>query len=194
MMCVNWFDRSDDYPAVDDGFYVNRMTNSPLCTTPWSNKETCGSKCQHLGMERKQRVGWTASDQILLTILIAFGLIMLGLIIRKRQQMTNKDTLLEQAALGATGLQQPHVLCIFVLLVLVIAVFALLGLKNITWTLLLLVDTVLFAYLMKLTIASSMNAAETIIGPDGTILFSDSDDSSVASGGRDGIYNLPVIT
>jgi hypothetical protein len=195
MMCVHWFDRNDDQPEVDDAFYEERKTNSPLCAVPWASKEVCDSKCQHIGMEKKQREGFNASDRVLLGILVTFGLVVVGLIIRKRHQMTNKDTLLEQAALSASGLQQPHVVCLFVLIVLVIAVFALLGLKNVTWTLLLIIDTILFAYLMKLTIASSMNAPDTIIGPDGTIFRNDSDDSSVGSNGdrRDGTYNLPVI-
>ena len=196
-MCVHWFDRNDDQPEVDDGFYDERKTNSPLCSVPWANRETCDTKCQHIGMEKKQREGFSASDHILLAILVTFGLIMVGLIIRKRNQMTNKDTLLEQAALSASGLQQPHVLGLFILTILVIAVFALLGLKNVTWTLLLITDTVLFAYLMKLTIASSMNAPEAIIGPDGTIFRTDSDDSSVGSNGpqtvTSGAYNLPLI-
>jgi hypothetical protein len=194
MMCVHWFDRNDDQPEVDDGFYYERKTNSPLCSIPWSEKEACDTKCQHIGMEKKLRAGWSAEDHVLLMILVSFGLIMVGLIIRKRHQMTNKDTLLEQAALSASGLQQPHVLGLFLLVVLVIAVFALLGLKNVTWTLLLIIDTLLFAYLMKLTIASSMNAPETIIGPDGTIFRNDSDDSSVDANDNDrGTYNLPTI-
>ena len=194
MMCVHWFDRNDDQPEVDDAFYYERKTNSPLCSIPWSEKEICDSKCQHIGIEKTHRAGWSTSDHILLAILVTFGLIMVGLIIRKRNQMSNKDTLLEQAALSATGLQQPHVLGLCILVVLVIAVFAVLGLKNVTWTLLLIVDTVLFAYLMKLTIASSMNAPETIIGPDGTIFRNDSDDSSVGSNTqREGTYNLPVL-
>ena len=192
-MCVNWFDRTDDQPEVDDGFYISRMTSAPLCSIPWDSKETCDNKCQRISMEKKQRGEFTAPDHVLLTILIAFALIMVGLIVRKRQKMSNKDTLLEQASLSAAGLQQPHVLGLFVLVVLVIAVFALLGLKNITWTLLLIIDTALFAYLMKLTIASSMNTADTIIGPDGTIFRNDSDDSSVDDNGRDGTYNLPVL-
>jgi hypothetical protein len=194
-MCVHWFDRNDDQPEVDDGFYYARKTNSPICSVPWANRVTCDSKCQHIGMEKKQRVGFNSSDDVLLAILVTFGLIMVGLIIRKRNQMTNKDTLLEQAALSASGLQQPHVLGLFLLVVLVIAVFALLGLKNVTWTLLLIVDTVLFGYLMKLTIASSMKTPETVIGPDGTIFRTDSDDSSVASNGPQtaGTYSLPLI-
>ena len=196
-MCVHWFDRNDDQPEVDDGFYYERKTNSPLCSVPWANRETCDSKCQHIGMEKKKREGFSASDHVLLAILVTFGLIVVGLIIRKRNQMTNKDTLLEQAALSASGLQQPHVLGLFILTILVIAVFALLGLKNVTWTLLLIIDTVIFAYLMKLTIASSMNTPEAIIGPDGTIFRTDSDDSSVASNGPQtvttGTYNLPVL-
>jgi hypothetical protein len=190
--CVNWFDRSDDQP-LDDGFYFSRMTDAPLCSTAWKYKETCDSKCQRLGMEKKSREGWSASDNVLLSILIAFGVIMVGLIVRKRQKMSNKDTLLEQASLSAAGLQQPHVLGMFALVVLVIAVFALLGLKNITWTLLLLIDTALFAYLMKLTIASSMNDAETIIGPDGALVRNDSDESSLVSDGRPSTYTLPII-
>ena len=46
---------------------------------------------------------------------------MLGLIVRKRQKMSNKDSLLEQAAMSAAGLQQPHVIGILVLIVIVVA-------------------------------------------------------------------------
>ncbi len=89
--------------------------------------------------------------------------------------MSNKDALLEQAAITAAGLQQTHVLGVFVLLILVIVVFALLGLKKITWALLLLINILLFAYLMKLTVDGSVK--ETIVGPDGKIVErEDSDD------------------
>jgi len=57
---------------------------------------------------------------------------MLVAILRKRRKMSNKDALLEQAAMSAAGLQQAHVVGIVILVVLVIAVFALLGLKDIT--------------------------------------------------------------
>lgn len=49
--------------------------------------------------------------------------------------------------------------------------FALLGLKKITWALLLLLNIVLFAYLMKLTVDGSVK--ETIIGPDGQVIEKD---------------------
>jgi hypothetical protein len=194
--CVNWFD-VDDGVDVDDGFYEKRMTEAPLCSTAWQYREECGRKCQRTGVEKMEREGWNTSDQILLAILVSFGLIMLGLIVRKRQQMSNKETLLEQAAMSTVGLQQPHVIGVFALVVLVIAVFAVLGLKNITWALLLLINMVLFGYLMKLTVDSSVRTGESIIGPDGQILPRDSDDdSSVADssrGGNAGTYILPTI-
>ena len=128
---------------------------------------------------------------------------MLLAIIKKRQNMSNKDALLEQAAITAAGLQQSHILGIFALLILIIMMFALLGLKKITWALLLLLNIVLFGYLMKLTVDGSVK--ETIIGPDGKIVEKpDSDDeeedddepvspSSVASGTYEN-PNLPQIT
>jgi cobalamin biosynthesis protein CobD/CbiB len=76
--------------------------------------------------------------------------------------MSHKDALLEQAAISAAGLQQSHILGIFLLLILIITVFALLGLKKITWALLLMLNIVLFAYLMKLTVDGSVK--ETVIG------------------------------
>jgi hypothetical protein len=100
---------------------------------------------------------------------------MLITIMRKRSKMSHKDALLEQAAISAAGLQQSHILGIFFLLILIIAIFALLGLKKITWTLLLMLNIVLFAYLMKLTVDGSVK--ETVIGPDGKIMEEvDSDD------------------
>jgi hypothetical protein len=133
------------------------------------------------------------------TILNLFAVVMLGLIVRKRQKMSNKETLLEQAAMSAAGLQPPHVIGIFILVVLVVAVFALLGLKDITWALLLLINTALFGYLMKLTVESSVATGETVIGPDGTILRQDSDDSSMEESRESkrrtaGTYMLPRLS
>ena len=99
---------------------------------------------------------------------------MLIAIIQKRQKMSNKDSLLEQAAISAAGLQQSHILGIFALLILIITIFGLLGLKKITWALLLMLNIVLFAYLMKLTVDGSVK--ETIIGPDGKIADGDASD------------------
>merc|ERR1712210_173824 len=77
--------------------------------------------------------------------------------------------------MSAAGLQQSHVMGIFLLVTLVICVFALLGLKSITWALLLIMNTVLFGYLMKLTVDSGISAGSTVIGPDGQIIQRDGD-------------------
>lgn len=116
--------------------------------------------------------------------------------------MSNKDALLEQAAMSAAGMQQIHVVGIFVLIIIVITVFALLQLKNITWALLLIMNTALFGYLMKLTVDSGVSAGESVIGPDGTIIKrADTDDSSVESNDpkspknmNAGTYHLPTIS
>ena len=105
--------------------------------------------------------------------IIGFG--MLLAINSKRQKMSNKEVLLEQAAISAAGLQQSHILGIFALLILIITMFALLGLKKITWALLLMLNIVLFAYLMKLTVDGSVK--ETIIGPDGKIVEAEDSES-----------------
>jgi hypothetical protein len=163
---------------VDDGFYEKRMTEAPLCSAAWESKKTCNRKCQKIGVEKSHaEQGWNASDNMLLIILITFCVILVGLIIRKRNKMSNKDSLLEQAAMNAAGLQTPHIIGIFALIIVVIAVFALLGLKNVTWALLLILNTALFGYLMKLTVDASANAE--IIGPDGSVIRNDdSDDDS----------------
>ena len=110
---------------------------------------------------------------LLLDLPLGFG--MLLAIMKKRTKMSNKNALLEQAAISATGLQQSHILSIFVLLILIITMFALLGLKKITWALLLILNIVLFSYLMKLTVDGSVK--ETVIGPAGKIIEKeDSDD------------------
>lgn len=111
--------------------------------------------------------------------------------------MSNKDALLEQAAMSAAGLQQAHVLGIVILVILVIAVFALLGLKNITWALLLIMNTALFGYLLKLTVDSGVSAGETIIGPDGTVIQrkeSEDSEESEQSNPNNGTYTLPTLT
>lgn len=205
---------------VDDQYYENHQMVAPLCSTAWQNRESCDRTCQKTGLEAKTKEGWNTADKILLAILTLFGTIqsrkdvlefaqfsyflrsttglgMLFAILRQRKKMSNKDALLEQAAMSAAGLQQAHVLGIVILVVLVIAVFALLGLKNITWALLLIMNTALFGYLLKLTVDSGVKAGETVIGPDGTIIRADSDDSSAASSGvhpNAGTYTLPVLS
>ena len=196
--CVMWVDKNDD--EIDDMFYENRKTNAPLCSTAWSYKQVCDRKCLRTGLESKTREGWNTPDKVLLAILSIFGFGMLVAILRKRQNMSNKDALLEQAAMTAAGLQQAHVIGIFFLIIIVITVFALLQLKNITWALLLIMNTALFGYLMKLTVDSGVSAGETVIGPDGTIIrHADSDDSSVESipkneNANAGTYRLPTIS
>jgi hypothetical protein len=182
-------------------FYENRQTEAPLCSTAWSYKSDCNRKCQRTGLEPKAKDGWNTPDKILLAILAVFGAGMLIVILTKRQKMSNKDSLLEQAAMSAAGLQQAHVIGIFILVVIIVTVFALLQLKNITWALLLIMNTALFGYLMKLTVDSGVSAGETVIGPDGNMIRNaDSDDSSLESSlphgakkSNAGTYMLPTI-
>jgi hypothetical protein len=174
--CVNWVNGND---GVDDMFYKNRQMHAPWCEAAWAYKSTCDKTCQHMGAGASDSGKWSTPDKIILAILGAFGLVMLILIARKRRSMSNKDALLEQAAMSAAGLQTPHVIFVFVLVVLVVAVFALLGLKNITWTFLLLINTILFGYMMKLTVDSGLKGEDTMVGPDGNLIRKDSDDSSV---------------
>ena len=112
--------------------------------------------------------------------LMLSGCGMLIAILRKRQNMSNKDALLEQAAMSAAGLQQVHVIAIFVLGLVIITIFASLRMKAITWAMLLLLNLTLFAYLMKLTVDSGVED-DHMVGPDGTITRIDSDESSIAS-------------
>lgn len=78
--------------------------------------------------------------------------------------MSPKDALLEEAAMSAAGIQQTHVIGIVAVTFFIIAMCGLGGFKGLTWTLLLIVNFALFAYLMKLTIASGLNVP---LGPDG---------------------------
>lgn len=188
-----WVDKSDD--QIDDMFFENRQTNAPLCSTSWNYKKVCNRRCRNIGLEK---AGWSTPDKILLTILAFFGAGMLYSIMKRREKMSNKDALLEQAAINAAGLQQSHVIGIFVLFILVVVIFAFLVMKNITWAMLLIMNTALFGYLMKLTMDSGVGSGETVIGPDGTIIRrADSDDSSVesmqASPQNNGTYSLPEI-
>ncbi|KAL7549129.1 hypothetical protein ACHAWF_012394 [Thalassiosira exigua] len=204
--CVIWMDKNDD--EIDDQYYVNKQTNAPLCSAMWEYREECNGKCQMMGREAREREGWNHADKVLLSILSFFGFGMLLAIINKRKKMSNKDALLEQAAISAAGLQQSHILGIFFLLVLVITTFALLGLKKITWALLLILNIVLFSYLMKLTVDGSVK--ETVIGPDGKVVEKDvdSDDdeeedddeddgedpaSPAKGGGAGGTYENPEL-
>lgn len=161
--CVYFVDKNED--DTDDQYFENRMTNAPLCSTIWANKDKCNGKCKRLGNDGSPT--WNTSDKVLLTVLSIFSAGMLALIMKKRSKMSKKDILLEEAAMSAAGLQQTHIIGIFAITLLVIAMFGLLGLKSLTWTLLLLISTILFGYLMKLTIDSGMNVP---IGPDGQVI------------------------
>jgi hypothetical protein len=117
-------------------------------------------------------------------------------ILTKRRKMSQKDALMEQAAMSAAGLQQSHIIGIFALVIVIITIFGLLALKKITWALLLILNIVLFAYLMKLTVDGSVK--ETVVGPDGKILEdvdSDEDETSVDESSVEGYQNpsLPVL-
>ncbi|KAL7567318.1 hypothetical protein ACA910_015692 [Epithemia clementina (nom. ined.)] len=197
--CVNWVNKDDD--QIDDQFYEKRQMLAPLCSTAWAYKAKCGKKCQRVGL-KDELERWQRPELTLLGFLIGFSVLMGGLIWRKRQKMASKDALLEQAAINAAGLQTTHVVGVACLIVLVITGLALLGLKNITLALILLVNVALFGYLMKLTYETSVG--ETVVGPDGEILHKadseDSEDGSRESSVRhdalenNGTYMLPTLT
>lgn len=167
--CVYFVDKNED--DVDDQYFDNRMTNAPLCSSVWESKQTCGSKCRRMGHNSSS--DWNKSDKTLLLLFSGFGTVMLAVIMKKRSKMAKKDSLLEEAAMSAAGIQQTHIIGIFVLILIVIVMFGLLGLKTITWTLLLLLNLVLFSYLMKLTIDSGLNVP---LGPDGLPIEVESSD------------------
>jgi len=83
---------------------------------------------------------------------------------KKRSTMSKKDALIEQAAMSAAGIQQTHVVGIFVVFFVLTTLIGLAGAKGLTWTILLAANLVLFGYLMKLTIDSGLNVP---LGPDG---------------------------
>lgn len=186
----------------DDYFFEQHQMQAPMCATAWTYKAKCNRKCRTVGLQNEIE-GWNTPDTIMLIILVFFAALMGFLIMQKRKKMTTKDAIMEQASLHAAGLQTTHVIGLFALVVLVIAVFAALGLKNITWVLLLGMNLGLFAYLMKLNYESMEAESEGLVGPDGQILRNDSDESSVGDGSRsssrpananNGTYNLPTIT
>uniref|UniRef100_A0A7S4N8T7 Uncharacterized protein n=1 Tax=Odontella aurita TaxID=265563 RepID=A0A7S4N8T7_9STRA len=168
--CVTWVNHNDD--AVDDQYYKNKQTSSPLCSALWENQQECDRTCQKMGHGKVSSSGWNTSDKVLLSILSVFGVGMLIAILRKRRNMSKKEVLLEEAAMSAWGLQLTHIIGIFILVVIVIVVFALLGLKKITWGLLILLTTILFSYLMKLTVESGMapQNCTDVCCPDATAL------------------------
>jgi len=196
--CVNFVNTNED--DVDDQYFENKMTNAPLCATIWAKKSVCDRKCKRLGND-DQAEGWNASDKILLSVLGVFSAVMLAVILKKRRKMSNKNALLEEAALSAAGLQQTHIIGIFVLVLLVVVVFGILGFKGITWGMLLIINAIVFGYLMKLTIDGL--SSDPKIGPDGELLedeeSSDDDDDDDEEEGdeeednRAGEYKSPEV-
>mmetsp|Transcript_8053 Transcript_8053/g.8868 ORF Transcript_8053/g.8868 Transcript_8053/m.8868 type:complete len:449 (-) Transcript_8053:132-1478(-) len=168
--CVYFVDKNED--DIDDAYFENRMTNAPLCSTVWEDKQKCGFRCKRSGNDAAAG-GWNTTDQVLLTLFTAFGAIMVAVIAKKRTKMSKKDSLLEEAAMSAAGIQTTHIIGIFVLVVIVTILFGLMGLKTVTWIMILLTNLILFAYLMKLTIDSGLNVP---VGPDGEPLGDESSD------------------
>lgn len=188
--CVVWMDRDDD-DAIDDQYYEKRRRYPPLCSQVWKNKETCGKTCQRTNMEPIIREGWNKSDKVLLTVLGIFSCLMVFGIIRQRRNMSNKEALLEQAAMTSVGLQQTHIIVIFVIAIVIIVIFASLCMKDITWTMLLVLNVILFAYLLKLTVDSGNNC---IMMPDGTLRRCASDESSYTSASTKSQKFIPPTT
>jgi len=98
---------------------------------------------------------------------------MSAVIMNKRGNMTPKDALLEEAALGSVGMQQTHVVGALACTFFFILLCGLAGFKGITWFFILSVNLLLFGYLMKLTIDAGMNVP---VGPDGLPLDNESSD------------------
>jgi len=191
--CVNFVNTNED--DVDDQYFENKMTNAPLCSTIWASKVACDRKCKRLGNDSSVE-GWNTSDKILLSVLGVFSAVMLAVILKKRKSMSNKDMLLEEAALSAAGLQQTHIIGIFVLVILVVVMFGLLGFKGITWGMLLVINAIVFGYLMKLTVDGLK--VDPKVGPDGQLLEEESseeegDDDEEEEDETDGQYKSPQV-
>lgn len=190
--CVTWIDQNDDNPVEDNMYYENRRGVVAFCATAWNYKAICNRDCQKIGIGPRAKYGWSTPDKIVLAILSFVCIGMLLTIFGKRQKMSNRDALLEQAAMKAVGLKKVHVIGTFVFIVIMIIVFALLQLKNITWAMLLILNTALFCYLIKLAFDNGLSEVETVIGTDGSIMReADSDDARVNSNA--GTYMSPVI-
>lgn len=165
-----------DSAITDDDQYNNYQqqtddddANAPMCSTLWAYRAQCDQDCQkvgHIGFEFYN--GWNTADKVLLTVLGLFGFGVLLGIIRKRRTMSNKERLMEEAGLSSAGLKLGHVIGIVFCMVVIIAVFGLLGIKSITWFLLLVLDTALFLYLMKLTVDSGLGLrfGKTSVAPN----------------------------
>lgn len=165
-----------DSAITDDDQYNNYQqqnddddANAPMCSTLWASRAQCDQECQrvgHIGFEIYN--GWNTADKVLLTVLGLFGFGVLLGIIRKRRTMSNKERLMEEAGLSSAGLKLGHVIGIVFCTVVIIAVFGLLGIKSITWFLLLVLDTSLFLYLMKLTVDSGLGLrfGKTSVAPN----------------------------
>jgi uncharacterized membrane protein len=186
----------------DDYFFEQHQMQAPMCATAWTYKSDCNRKCRAVGLQTEIE-GWNTPDKVMLIVLVFFAALMTVLILKKRKKMTTKDAVMEQVSLHAAGLHTTHVIGLFALVVLVIAVFAALGLKNITWVMLLGMNMGLFVYLMKLNYDYMEAESEGLVGPDGKLFRNDSDESSVGDGSRsssrpananNGTYNLPTIT
>mmetsp|Transcript_24336 Transcript_24336/g.67432 ORF Transcript_24336/g.67432 Transcript_24336/m.67432 type:complete len:412 (-) Transcript_24336:106-1341(-) len=193
--CVNWVNKNDD--QIDDQFYVKRQMQAPLCSTAWEYKETCNRKCRTVGLA-SEREGWNSSDLILLMLMLAFGAVMLAVIWNTRKKMSPKNALAEQAILASAGLQQIHIAITGGVLLLIILVSVIFGLKNLAFSLLLIIDITLFVYQLKLTFDSS-EPPEEVIGPDGQILQRTGSDDSEAEScessvrPQQGTYMLPTL-
>ena len=165
-----------DSAITDDDQYNNYQqqtddddATAPMCSTLWAYRAQCDQDCQkvgHIGFEFYN--GWNTADKVLLTVLGLFGFGVLLGIIRKRRTMSNKERLMEEAGLSSAGLKLGHVIGIVFCMVVIIAVFGLLGIKSITWCLLLVLDTALFLYLMKLTVDSGLGLrfGKTSVAPN----------------------------
>lgn len=155
--CVTWLDKNDD--EVDDQYYENKQINAPLCSQVWARKQECGRACKKLAKEYEDSPHWSKSDLILLGVLGAFAaLMMFGSIQKRRQIRASEDSLLaSEVSIKPTEpprYSETQLLIAFAVSVLLVAIFAALVVKGVTWALLLVLNLVLFGYLLKLVIDS----------------------------------------
>jgi hypothetical protein len=131
--------------------------------------KVCKDQCRLISQDAVPKEDWSTSDKFILGFLSLFGIILVIGIIMQRQLMSKKDSLMEEAAMAVAGIQKVHIVGLTILFVIIIMIFGLLRMKAVTWTMLLLINLVLFLYLVKLLIPSVTEDHRTI----GTKLTSD---------------------
>jgi len=146
-VCVMESQVDENGDAVDS----DELDENSFCNKIWDESAACDEDCKLLGTI-KTNTTWDTKEIVILAFELAVFCALVLSIFQKRNAMSSKDRLIEQATAAHFGMKKLHVVGVLVGAVIIVTAFAAAKLVTATLVFMLFCDVVALGYLTKIAL------------------------------------------